>query len=61
MTLNLQERQFDIGSVVRLKSGSGKMVVTGFVMEGYCCEWIGFNNHQPFKAIYPGSCLEIEP
>lgn len=60
-TLNLVERAFNVGDLVRLKSGSPRLVVTGHTYSGVKVEWIGVDRHLPQAAVYPASCLVIDP
>ena len=50
------------GDIVRLKSGSCKMVVLGY--GEYChirCGWIAYTSQEPQEAEYPVAALKLEP
>lgn len=57
--MNLVERKFLIGDVVSLKSGSPRLTVVGYTMNGVSVEWIAYNTGVPHTAVYPASCLEL--
>ena len=52
---------FKVGDVVRLRSGSPKMVVVELVGSTKAnCAWIGYGTGIPYQYIYPVEALVLE-
>ena len=49
---------FVVGDIVKLKSGSPKMTITGLPQGKALCSW--FLNDNPASALYPQDALEYD-
>jgi uncharacterized protein YodC (DUF2158 family) len=49
---------FAVGDVVRLKSGSPRMVVVDIASDYVTCNWIAYSTNTPQGYPYPIKCVE---